>query len=35
MRLHGPFGIHRTSDTLLLQVDDPDGLAAAVATTGT
>ncbi len=30
MQLHGPFGIRRTSDTLLLQVDDPDALAAAL-----
>ena len=30
MRLHGPFGIRKTSDTLLLQVDDPDGLARAL-----
>jgi hypothetical protein len=28
--LHGPFGIRKTSDTLLLQVDDPDALAAAL-----
>ena len=29
--LHGPFGIRRRSDSLLLQVDDPDGLEAALA----
>jgi hypothetical protein len=28
--LHGMFGIRRTSSELLLQVDDPDGLAAAL-----
>lgn len=30
MQLHGPFGIRKTSDTLLLQVDDPDALVRAV-----
>jgi hypothetical protein len=29
--LHGPFGIRRESRDLLLQVDDPDGLAARLA----
>jgi hypothetical protein len=28
--LHGPFGIRKTSDVLLLQVDDPEGLARAL-----
>jgi hypothetical protein len=28
--LHGPFGIRKTSDTLLLQVDDPDALLGAI-----
>jgi len=28
--LHGPFGIRKTSDALLLQVDDPEALAAAL-----
>ncbi|HZR07954.1 MAG TPA: hypothetical protein VFA79_05175, partial [Myxococcales bacterium] len=31
MRVHGPFGIRKTAETLLLQVDDPDGLARALA----
>jgi hypothetical protein len=31
VELHGPFGIRKASDTLLLQVDDPDALAAALA----
>lgn len=26
IELHGPFGIRKTSDTLLLQVDEPDAL---------
>ena len=30
MELHGPFGIRKRSDTLLLQVDEPDALAAAL-----
>jgi len=30
MQVHGPFGIRKTSDALLLQVDDPDALAAAL-----
>jgi len=30
MEVLGPFGIRRTSDTLLLQVDDPEALAAAL-----
>ncbi|HEY6908795.1 MAG TPA: hypothetical protein VI356_05470 [Myxococcales bacterium] len=30
MQLHGPFGIRKTSDALLLQVDEPDALAAAL-----
>ncbi|HET9754599.1 MAG TPA: hypothetical protein VFP52_16625, partial [Myxococcales bacterium] len=30
MQIHGPFGIRKTSDALLLQVDDPDALAAAL-----
>lgn len=29
-RLYGPFGIRRTAEVLLLQVDDPDRLAAAL-----
>jgi hypothetical protein len=28
--LHGPFGIRKRSDSLLLQVDEPDALAAAL-----
>ena len=28
MEIHGPFGVRKRSDTLLLQVDEPDGLAA-------
>jgi len=30
MQVHGPFGIRKTCDVLLLQVDDPDALAAAL-----
>jgi hypothetical protein len=30
MEVQGPFGIRRTSETLLLQVDDPEALAAAL-----
>lgn len=30
VQLHGMFGIRRESSSLLLQVDDPDGLAAAL-----
>ncbi len=30
VQLHGPFGIRKRSDTLLLQVDEPDALAAAL-----
>jgi hypothetical protein len=35
MELHGPFGIRKRSDTLLLQVDEPDVLAAALRGGGT
>ncbi len=31
LRIEGPFGIRKTAELLLLQVDDPDGLAAALA----
>lgn len=34
LRIHGPFGIRKTAETLLLQVDDPAGLAAALGTAG-
>jgi hypothetical protein len=34
LRIHGPFGIRRTAETLLLQVDDPAALAAALGTAG-
>jgi hypothetical protein len=30
MQLHGPFGIRKRSDTLLVQVDEPDALAGAL-----
>jgi hypothetical protein len=30
-QLHGLFGIRKTADVLLLQVDEPDALAAALA----
>ena len=30
MQVHGPFGIRKTAGALLLQVDDPDALAAAL-----
>ena len=30
VELHGPFGIRRTSDALLLQVDEPDALESAI-----
>lgn len=34
LRIHGPFGIRKTAETLLLQVDDPDGLSAALEPAG-
>ena len=30
LELHGPFGVRKTGDRLLLQVDQPDALARAI-----